>query len=234
MRRSNRLFEIIQILRSAARPMTAEALAKTLEVSTRTIYRDISALQMMNTPIEGEPGIGYIMRRGYDLPPLNFDLEEIEALRVGLALLSRTGDSALQRAARRIHGKVEALHGPADWLLVAPWGAPQDDPAKGCVSVSMLRDAIRQERKLELTYRDEHGCRTLRTVRPLALVYHLECVMLASWCELRAGFRHFRTDRIYGCAVLDERFVGEGAVLRALWPDQNRWDAAAGAIAAPV
>jgi len=100
MRRSNRLFEIIQILRSAGRPMTADALAQKLEVSTRTIYRDISALQMMSTPIEGEPGIGYVMRRGYDLPPLNFDLEEIEALRVGLALLSRTGDSALQRAAR--------------------------------------------------------------------------------------------------------------------------------------
>ncbi|MEP3437375.1 MAG: HTH domain-containing protein, partial [Hoeflea sp.] len=91
MRRSNRLFEIIQILRAASRPMTAEALSQKLEVSTRTIYRDIAALQMMSTPIEGEAGIGYMMRRGYDLPPLNFDLEEIEALRVGLALLSRTG-----------------------------------------------------------------------------------------------------------------------------------------------
>ncbi|MBC7282438.1 YafY family protein [Hoeflea sp.] len=226
MHRSNRLFEIIQILRSASRPMTAETLAHQLEVSTRTIYRDISALQMMSTPIEGEPGIGYVMRRGYDLPPLNFDLEEIEALRVGLALLSRTGDSALQRAARRIHEKVEALHGPADWLQVAPWGAPPDDPAKGCVQVSTLRDAIRGERKLRLTYQDEQGCRTVRAVRPLALVYHLECVMLACWCELRAGFRHFRTDRIYGCDVLDERFTGQGAMLRALWPDQNRWDEA--------
>jgi predicted DNA-binding transcriptional regulator YafY len=109
MRRSDRLFEIIQILRSARQPVTAEAIARQLEVSTRTIYRDISALQVMNTPIEGESGIGYIMRRGYDLPPLNFDLEEIEALRVGLALLSRTGDSALQCAARRIHAKVDAL-----------------------------------------------------------------------------------------------------------------------------
>tara|TARA_R110002020_G_scaffold24826_3_gene81135 strand:- start:1336 stop:2040 length:705 start_codon:yes stop_codon:yes gene_type:complete len=234
MRRSNRLFEIIQILRSATRPMTADALARQLEVSTRTIYRDIAALQMMRTPIEGEPGVGYVMRRGYDLPPLNFDLEEIEALRVGLALLSRTGDSALQRAARRIHEKVEALHGPADWLLVAPWGAPPDDPAKGCVSVATLRDAIRAERKLRLVYQDEQGCRTTRTVRPLALVYHLECVMLASWCELRAGFRHFRTDRIYGCDVLEQRFAGEGAMLRSLWPDQNRWDPAAPEMAGPA
>ena len=230
MRRSNRLFEIIQILRSAERPMTAEMLARQNEVSARTIYRDISALQIMGTPIEGEPGIGYVMRKGYDLPPLNFDLEEIEALRVGLALLSRTGDSALQHAARRIHAKVDALHGPADWLQVAPWGAPPDDPAKGCVSVSSLRDAIRNERKLRLTYRDDQGQETVRTVRPLALVYHLECMMLAGWCELRASFRHFRTDRIYGCDVLDDRFSGQSEALRAIWLEQNPWgEASAGA-----
>lgn len=223
MRRSNRLFEIIQILRSAERPVTAEALSRQLEVSTRTIYRDISALQIMNTPIEGEPGIGYIMRRGYDLPPLNFDLEEIEALRVGLALLSRTGDGALQRAAQRIHEKVDALHGPADWLQVAPWGAPLDDPAKGCVSRSALRDAIRNERKIRLIYRDEQDIETVRIVRPLALVYHVECVLLAGWCELRAGFRHFRTDRVYGCDVLDERFTGQAGALRMVWLEQIPW-----------
>lgn len=221
MRRSDRLFEIIQILRSAKRPVTAEAIARQLEVSTRTVYRDISALQVMNTPIEGESGVGYIMRRGYDLPPLNFDLEEIEALRVGLALLSRTGDSALQCAARRIHEKVDALHGPADWLQVAPWGAPSDDPAKGCVSVSSLRDAIRKECKLRLTYRKLEGEETLRIVRPLALVYHVECVMLAAWCELRGAFRHFRTDRIYGCDVLEERFSGQAGALRMIWLEQN-------------
>jgi len=234
MRRSNRLFEIIQILRAANRPMTADSLSRQMEVSTRTIYRDIAALQMMSTPIEGEPGIGYVMRKGYNLPPLNFDLEEIEALRVGLALLSRAGDSALLRAARRIREKIDALHGPADWLQVAPWGAAHDDPAKGCVSKAELRDAIRSERKLELIYQDEQGCRTVRTVRPLALVYHLECVMLACWCELRTGFRHFRTDRIYGCDVLDQDFAGQGDALGAIWPDLNRWDATLPAMAEPT
>lgn len=223
MRRSDRLFEIIQLLRSAGRPLTAETMARQLEVSTRTIYRDIAALQTMNTPIEGESGIGYIMRKGYELPPLNFDREEIEALRVGLALLARTGDSALQRAARRIHEKIDALHGPADWLQVAPWGAAYDDPTKGCVSKSILRDAIRQEHKLRIVYRDGNGVETERIVRPLALVYHLECVMLAAWCELRSAFRHFRSERIYGCEVLDDRFPGQACGLREVWMEQLNW-----------
>ena len=225
MCRSVRLFEIIQILRAASRPVRAEDLAEKLEVSVRTIYRDVVALQAMRTPIEGEPGIGYVMRRGYDLPPLNFDMEEVEALRVGLALLSRTGDTALQKAASRIHEKVDALHGPANWLQVAPWGAATDDPDNGCVSVSSLRDAIRVERKLQITYRSgldqgsdqqpdrEPDQETIRTIRPIVLIYHLNCVMLAAWCELRRGFRHFRTDRIWGCEELEERFAGQGETL---------------------
>ncbi|WP_227267349.1 helix-turn-helix transcriptional regulator [Roseobacter weihaiensis] len=226
MPRSDRLFEIIQILRAAPSPMTAEALAARLEVSKRTVYRDIATLQARQTPIEGEAGIGYVMRSGYDLPPLNFDDEEIEALRVGLALLTRTGDSGLQSAALRIHRKVDALHGPADWLQVSPWGAPLDDPEKGCVSRSVLREAIRRATKLRLTYRNADGEDTDRIIRPIALVYHLECVLLAAWCELRGGFRHFRTDRIYACAVLEASFAEQTDTLRALWNEENRWDGA--------
>ena len=224
MKRSNRLFEIIQILRAARRPMTGRELADKLEVSMRTIYRDVAALQAMNTPIEGEPGIGYVMRRGYDLPPLNFDLEEIEALRVGLSMLSRTGDGALTKAAQRVSGKIEALQQPADWLQVSPWGAPPDDPQLGCVSKSMLRDAVRAEQKLRITYRDEDDNETVRTVRPIALVYHVECVLLAAWCELRHAFRHFRADRIWACELLDAHFTGQSQALRSVWLEQNRFD----------
>ena len=177
----------------------------------------------MGTPIDGEAGIGYMMRSGYNLPPLNFELEEIEALRVGLALLSRTGDRALLKAAERIHHKIDALHGPADWLQVSPWGATEDDPELGCVSKSLLRDAIRSERRLKLTYRDENGVDTERTVRPIVLVYHQEAVMLAAWCELRNALRHFRTDRIYVCEVLDSDFKGQSDTLRELWKEQNPW-----------
>lgn len=165
-----------------------------------------------------------LMRGGYDLPPLNLDAEEIEALRVGLAMLARTGDSGLQRAAMRIHNQVDALHGPADWLQVSLWGVPTDDPARGCVSIAVLRSAIRDAQKLRLTYRDESTVCTERTVRPVALVYHLESVMVAAWCEMRGGFRHFRTDRIYGCDTLSERFTEQAEALRTLWAEVNRWD----------
>lgn len=222
MRRSNRLFELIQLLRSARGPLTAARLAEMLEVSERTIYRDIAALQAMRTPIEGEAGIGYIMRRGYDLPPLNFDAEEIEALYVGLSMLVRTGDSALQQAAERVCAKVEALNHTVDWLQIAPWGAPLDDPDRGCVSKAMLRDAVRHEEKLTLTYRDEQDVETFRVVRPVALVYQLECVLLVCWCELRGAFRHFRVDRIWGCELTGERFTGQGETLRQLWKQKEQ------------
>ena len=205
--------------------VTAAGLAEALEVSERTIYRDIAALQAMRTPIEGEAGVGYMLRKSYDLPPLNFDAEEAEALQVGLALLARTGDRALLAAAQRISRKIGgALEGTAGWLQVAPYGAPEDDPQAGCVRLSDLRAAIRDGRKLRITYRNGAGEETDRILRPVAVIYHLECTMLAAWCELRGAFRHFRTDRIWSCDVLEAGFAeGQAALLR-LWQDTEEWD----------
>ncbi|MGR3802701.1 helix-turn-helix transcriptional regulator [Marinibacterium profundimaris] len=221
MTKSTRMFELIQILRAARRPVTADELAERLGVSARTVYRDIAALQAMRTPIEGEAGLGYVMRRGYDLPPLNFDQEELEALRVGLALLVRTGDSALVDAAGRIGKKIDALQEPVDWLKIALPGVPLDDPEKGCVSKGMLRAAIREERKIEITYRDEAGVETQRILRPVAMLYYHDCAVLAAWCELRRGFRCFRTDRIWACTLREDGFAGEGPALRRLWEDSD-------------
>ena len=219
MQRISRMFEVIQLLRGASKPLSAEALGETLEVSKRTIYRDIAALQAMRVPIEGEAGVGYIMRRGYDLPPLNFDVEEVEALRVGLLMLARTGDGSLKKAASRIIWKIEALQAEEPRLHVSPFGAPSDDPEKGCVSVASLRDAIRSAQKLRLTYRNEGGEETTRIVRPVAVIYHLESVLIAAWCELRNGFRHFRTDRIWACNMLDENFREQAVMLHKLWTE---------------
>ncbi|OIQ29190.1 MAG: transcriptional regulator [Alphaproteobacteria bacterium MedPE-SWcel] len=222
MSRSDRLFELIQILRAANAPLRAEDLAAQLEVSKRTVYRDIGALQAMRTPVEGEAGVGYVLRKGYDLPPLNFDEEEIEALHVGLAMLIRTGDGALQQAAARVGRKICDVHKSADWLQVAPYGAPQDNPDCGCVSIALLRQAVRSAQKLRLSYVKEGGEQSERVLRPLALIYHVDCTLLAAWCELRAGFRHFRTDRIMAADLLDDHFVAEASLLRKLWQEQER------------
>ncbi|NIZ15744.1 YafY family protein [Phaeobacter sp. HF9A] len=221
MSRSDRLFEVIQILRAAQSPVRAEDLAAQLEVSKRTIYRDIAALQAMRTPVEGEAGIGYVLRKGYDLPPLNFDEEEIEALHVGLAMLMRTGDGALQQAAARVGRKISNVHASAEWLQVAPYGAPQDNPDCGCVPIALLRQAVRSAQKLRLSYVNKEDIQSTRVLRPLALIYHVDCTLMAAWCELRSGFRHFRTDRMMTAELLDAEFSAEAPFLRRLWQEQE-------------
>ena len=213
MRRSDRLFEIIQILRSETQVITASEIAARLEVSTRTIYRDIQALQAMRTPIEGEAGIGYLMRQGYDLPPLNFNVEEIEAIVVGLSLVAQTGDLGLQRAAQQVTRKIDALRDGLESLQVS-----QRDPlVPSAVDPELIRAAIREERKLELGYRDENGSDSRRCVKPLAIIYYVHAMLLVSWCELRNDFRHFRLDRVTACSAVDNWFKGEGEELRERW-----------------
>ena len=165
------------------------------------------------------------MRRGYDLPPLNFDTEEIEALRVGLLMLARTGDNALQKAAGRVMKKIDALQCDDTRYVVAPWGAPPDDPEKGCISLSDVRAAIRDNKKLRITYRSPDQVTSERVIRPIAVIYHLEANMIAAWCEKRGGFRHFRTDRIWECEVLEETFENQADALRLLWEEQEGFNA---------
>ncbi len=221
MSRSARLFEIIQILRAAPNPVTAGEIAAMLEVSTRTVYRDIVALQAMRTPVEGAAGIGYVMRAGYDLPPLNFDIEEIEAINVGLSLLSRTGDGALMKAASRVFAKIDAAGRDDRSLRVSDWGVADKHP----IDPAMLRAAIRDEQKLRIRYRDRTGRETERVVWPIALTYFVEVLVVAAWCELRVDFRHFRVDRIRAAEVMGEGFKGRGDGLRREWDKETGNDA---------
>ena len=223
MGRSDRLFEVIQVLRGARKPLTAEALAERLEVNKRTIYRDIAALQGMRIPIAGEAGIGYVMRRGFDLPPLMFDADEVEAIVVGLALLQRTGDRGLPAAATCVGAKIAEVLPPAigcgiesGALQVSKWGAPS--PA---TDMKTIRQAIREERKLRLGYRDVQERATRRTVKPIAVVYYIQSTVLAAWCELRGDFRHFRIDRIASMKATEDRFTGESGTLRTLWEQRH-------------
>lgn len=211
--RSARMFEIIQLLRCAKRPRTAQDIAQELEVTKRTIYRDIATLQAMRVPIEGAAGVGYVMQPGYDLPPLNFDTEESEAISVGLKMIARTGDSGLQKAAVRAIRKLSLTTTMANSLYSSTCGnaTPQR------VSLSHIRDAIRDEIKLCFKYQDAANEFTFRKTRPLALIYYTESVVLAAWCELRDDFRHFRADRILSCELMKESFVDSGSALRKQW-----------------
>ncbi|SSC69686.1 unnamed protein product [Ciceribacter sp. T2.26MG-112.2] len=220
MRKASRLFEIIQILRLSRRVVTAAEIAAQLEVTPRSIYRDIAALQAMRVPIEGERGLGYILRPGFDLPPLMFSVEETEAIVLGLALLERTADTALKQAARRVNTKIaaavpEPLRQVLQGNALQAWGSVA--PAPEGIDLAMVRSAIRDERKLLFDYRDEWGNATERTVRPLALVYYSATAVIVAWCELREAIRNFRADRVEDCQPLEEFFPGEGNRLRDLW-----------------
>ncbi len=220
MRRSDRLFDIIQRLRTARSPMTAAAIAADLEVAPRTVYRDIAALQASRVPIEGAAGVGYVLRRGYDLPPLMFTADEVDAMAVGMRLLRRTRDPGLQQAADSVLSKLAAvlparLRGSLD---TPPFHVSEGDAREpGAISLAALRVAIREANKLRITYRDLGGTASERVIRPVAMEYYVEVTLICAWCELRNDYRHFRTDRIEAAAVLPESFAAERERLVSGW-----------------
>lgn len=225
MSRSDRMFEVIQILRSADAPMTAAKIADALEVTKRTVYRDIATLQTMRVPIAGEAGIGYVMRPGFDLPPVMFTAEEAEAIVVGLALLGRTGERSLLKAARSASRKIadvvpEDLEDDFDtpYLHASGWHAIPPS----IVDPERLRRAIRETEVLAITYVDAKSETTVRTVKPLAVVYYVEALVLVAWCDLRGDFRHFRVDRLQACTATGERFSSEADQLRRRWHELQK------------
>lgn len=220
MRRGDRLFEIIQLLRTATKPLTAADIALALEVTPRTIYRDMAALQVQRVPIEGAPGLGYVLRRGFDLPPLMFTIEEVEAIIVGAQLVRRTGDSGLQDAAATVLSKVTtilpdtlrqySLDAP---FFVSSFGAKTSD----VVNLAEIRNAIRSARKIKISYEDEYGQQSQRVILPIAVAYYVQATLIAAWCELRSGYRHFRSDRILALEWLDDTFSAEQPFLLKNW-----------------
>jgi predicted DNA-binding transcriptional regulator YafY len=202
MRRADRLFEIIQLMRRQ-KLVRARDLAEKLEVSERTIYRDV------REPIEGEAGVGYALRRGFDLPPLMFDEHEIEALVLGARIIESWTDAKLAEAAANVIAKVEAViperlrQHMADTALLAP-SRHFAEPIT--VDAGELRRALRRRFKVHFHYRDGEDRPSARAVRPLALFFYGPVWLLAAWCELRQDFRSFRLDRMSELNVLDERF----------------------------
>jgi predicted DNA-binding transcriptional regulator YafY len=219
MRRADRLFDIIQILRTAKKPVTAAVLAEQLEVTQRTVYRDMADLQARRIPIEGAAGFGYVLRKGYDLPPLMFNTEEIEAIALGVRMLARTGDPGLQAAAEGVLSKVTVVlpEGLRRQLLAAPFYVAAGAPKPPSVDLSAVRGAIRDSHKVRIAYMDEVGKATERTIWPIAIAFYQEATLIGAWCELRQDYRHFRTDRIASANVLDASFPADNGRLMAEW-----------------
>ncbi|MEM9009629.1 MAG: YafY family protein [Pseudomonadota bacterium] len=199
MRRAERLFRLIELLRGRRLAMTAEALGTALEVSPRTVYRDIAALQATGTPIEGEAGVGYRLDPRYHLPPLMFDNEEVQALLAGLRLAASLTDDALGDAAKRAETKVRAVLDEAGRARAdrSPYLTPvlaEEAPIRALHLT--VRKACEAREKLRLTYEDEMGRQSSRVVWPIALMRWRAVWTLYAWCELRTDFRSFRIDRI--------------------------------------
>lgn len=211
MRRADRLFQILQILRRD-RITTGAALAAELGVSVRTVYRDVAVIQGSGVPIEGEAGTGYRLPRHFDLPPLMFTVDELEALMAGARIVEAWGDAALSEAARLARGKVEAavpqevrrrlahstIHAP-DYFIAA----------EGTRFLGVLRLAMRNQNKVRMLYRKEDGTENRRTVWPLGLFFWGSAWTLAAWCELREAFRTFRVDRVQDLETLPDRFPSQ-------------------------
>ncbi|MBN8996188.1 MAG: YafY family transcriptional regulator [Rhizobiales bacterium] len=211
MRRADRLFEIVQQLRGD-RLVTAQKIAERLEVSVRTIYRDIRDLQTAGVPIDGEAGVGYLLRPGFQLPPLMFTLGEIEALMVGARMVEAWAGRELARSASEAMVKIAAV-APADRMraagrvaIFAP-GYRFDESLR--TRFDLFVRSIDEKRKASFAYGDAVGAASIRIVRPLALHFWGGVWTVAAWCELRTDFRTFRLDRVGDLALTDDRFVAE-------------------------
>jgi predicted DNA-binding transcriptional regulator YafY len=220
MDKTERLFSLIDALRRRRHPVTAAELAAEQGVSVRTIYRDIQALIGLGAPIDGEAGLGYLLRPGFFLPPLSFDAEELEALVLGARWVETRPDAGLAAAARRALGKIAAVAGTdlrdsmADTgLWPVRFSAPQPDaPVLG-----LLRGAMRQEKAVLIGYSDSSGEATERLIWPIELAYYEQKQIVAAWCTLRQDYRNFRIDRIATAEVTTARFGRRRAVMAREW-----------------
>ncbi len=211
MRRADRLFQIVQLLRRR-RLTTAAQIAERLEVSERTVYRDIRDLALSGVPVQGEAGVGYRLGKDFDLPPMMFSVDEIQALVLGARMVESWGDEELRSAARAVLTKVEAVLPPSKRHRVqdtALFSLSFRISPEVRASVGTLRKAIDDRVRVQLDYADATGRPSGRTVCPLGLYFWGAVWTLGAWCELRQDFRNFRLDRIAEAVSLDETFAYE-------------------------
>lgn len=224
MARAERLLQLMQCLRRYRQPVNGAMLAHELGVSLRTLYRDIASLQAQGACIDGEPGVGYVLRPGFTLPPLMFSPEEIEALTLGSRWVAERTDSALADAARNALSKIAAVL-PSELrheldtsaLLVGP----EEPTHSGDQDLAQIRRAIRLQRKLEIRYLDLKEIASTRTIWPFAMGFFDRFRMVVAWCELRQDIRNFRADRITELHVTTERYPRHRQSLLKEWQQRE-------------
>ncbi|WP_299701058.1 YafY family protein [uncultured Tateyamaria sp.] len=219
VRRGDRLFEIIEILRRTGGPISAEAIGAELEVTKRTIYRDIAALMAQRVPIRGEAGVGYVLEQGFHMPPLMLTPDEIEAAVLGAQWVQTRGEPELARAAENLISKIAAVapDNTQSFFVEPTTGVSPATPPPEVLSASDVRFAIRQRHKIALTYADGAGATTNRVIWPFLIGYRDAGRIVAAWCELRQAFRYFRSERIVAAEVLIDKIPRRMDVLRTEW-----------------
>ena len=225
MRRGDRLFEVIEILRRAKGPISAHSIGEELGVTKRTVYRDVAALIGQGVPINGEAGVGYVLEPGFHMPPLMLTPDEIEAVTLGVLWVKTRGEPELALAAEKLIAKLEAVAPDkyrTSFLQPAVSVAPVAQPDE-VLGAAAIRLAIRRRKKIALKYSDNSGQQTRRVIWPILLGYRDTSRIVAAWCEMREGFRYFRTERILEAEVLEDSIPRRMDILRAEW--RNATDA---------
>lgn len=214
MRRTERLLHLAERLTAARKPVTAQNLSDEFGVSERTVYRDIRLLSEQGLPISGEPGIGYVMAAGYNAPALQFTLDELEILSIGLRLVFRDGDAPMQRASESILSKIQTgLKGATDFDAIGLYATGERSSYTDPV-LTWARLAIRKRAIVEIDYESIGGEHTKRTIKPLALLFFHNATLLAAFCELRQDFRNFRVDLIQSFQTTPKSFQSDHYRLR--------------------
>ena len=212
MRRADRLFRIVEYLKARKQVVTAVAIAEALEVSTRTIYRDIADLNASGVPIIGEAGVGYMLRHDHVVKPLMFGVEELDALMLGAQMVKSFGDKELAQSASQAIDKLKSVLPDSLRQEISQtflFSFSSKDNVKINIDFTSLRRAIRSKNKLYFSYHNEKGEESDRCVRPLCLVFFSPVWLLLGWCEMRNDFRNFRLDRIRELVITDKLFKEE-------------------------
>ncbi|OUR95392.1 hypothetical protein A9Q84_16285 [Halobacteriovorax marinus] len=209
MRKAERLFQLVTLLRGRRQILTAEVIAKSLHVSVRTVYRDIQALSLSGVPIEGEAGVGYRLSSSFNIPPVMFNQEEITALSLALKMVKGHSDEVLSRGAASAEDKILSIipDNVREVIDKLPYYVPNfSNYREETKWHTLLREACLMHQKVLVTYKDQNDVQTNRTLWPLGLMFWGQSWTLLSWCELREDYRNFRLDRFNSLEKLEEQF----------------------------